>query len=114
MESGSISWLGGLRSYLAHFVLFGILASLILAFLWGWNSSYQLRWALGAAAFATIYGISDEYHQSLVPGRHASIVDILVNILAAMAVAVGMWLVAIWWRGRKANFRLKHPSSAEV
>ena len=111
LETGAVSWLGELRSYVAHVFLFGVLASLILAFLWGWKSGYQLRWALSAAAFAAIYGISDEYHQSFVLGRSASIADVLVNIFAAIAAAGCMWLVAIWWRGRIFNTLRQHSGS---
>ena len=62
LESVPVSWLQELRSYIAHLALFGVLASLAQAFLWGWNSGYKLRWALCAVAFASIYGISDEFH----------------------------------------------------
>lgn len=31
--------------------------------------------------FATLYAISDEFHQSFVPGRDASVYDLLANIL---------------------------------
>ncbi len=52
LESPAISWLGTLRSYAAHLVLYGVLASLVQMSLWGWKSAvgYQVRWALTAAA----------------------------------------------------------------
>jgi len=109
LESPAISWLGVLRSYVAHIVMYGVLASLAQASLWGWKPDYRLRWALAAAAFATLYGISDEFHQSLVLGRSSSIVDVIVNSLAAITAAATLWLVAAWWRGHAARLR---PSSA--
>ena len=103
LESVAVSWLGDLRSYVAHLVLFGVLASLTQALLWGWRWAYQLRWAVCAATFAALYGISDEYHQSSVDGRSASIVDVLVNLLGAVVAAGSLWLVATWWRGHEGN-----------
>lgn len=71
LELPVISWLGVLRSYAAHIVLYGVLASLAQASLWAGKPDYRIRWALAAAAFSALYGISDEYHQSLV-GRSGS------------------------------------------
>ena len=88
-----------LRSYAAHVVLYGILASLVQASLWGWKPDYRLRWTLAAAAFAGLYGISDEYHQSLVFGRSGSVVDVVVNVLGVITAASGLWLGITWWRG---------------
>ena len=50
LETPAIAWLGMLRSYAAHVVLYGILASLVQASLWGWKPDYRLRWTLAAAA----------------------------------------------------------------
>jgi len=96
--SRPIEWLGRLGSYAAHFVLYGILACLTQASLWGLKSDYRLRWALAAAAFATLYGLTDEYHQSFVSGRSSSIVDGVVNGLGAITAAANLWLVVTWWR----------------
>ena len=105
LESPVVSWLGVLRSYAAHLVLYGILASLVQASIRSWTpaSSYQLRWVLAVAAFATLYGVSDEYHQSLVPGRYASILDMLVNGVGAATAALGLWLLAWTMRWRSAS-----------
>lgn len=109
LESPIVSWLGALRSYAAHLVLYGVLASLVQASLWSWKpaASYQLWWVLAAAAFATLYGVTDEYHQSFVPSRSASMVDVLVNGVGAVTAAGGIWLLA-WtmrWQGASALSR---------
>ena len=75
LESGAVSWLGDIRSYVAHVVLYGVLAALIQGSLWGWNLGYQLRWAVLAAVVAALYGVSDEFHQSFVAGRSSTLVD---------------------------------------
>ncbi len=38
----------------------------------------------------TAYGITDEYHQSYVPGRHASIWDVLADGVGGFAAALTM------------------------
>jgi VanZ family protein len=42
----------------------------------------------GAVAIAVAYSASDEYHQSFVHGRHASAVDVLIDLLGALLAAV--------------------------
>ena len=75
----------------AHFVTY-----LVLAFLW-WRALSRGRLthraALGTAfAVAVAYGISDEFHQSFVPGRSPSPQDVLIDAAGA-AAALGL----IWW-----------------
>ena len=97
LETPAIAWLGALRSYAAHIVLYGVLASLTQAGLWVWKSDYRFRWTLAAAAFSALYGISDEYHQSLT-GRSGSLDDIVVNAFGATGGAACLWLVGLNWR----------------
>ncbi len=73
LESGAVSWLGDLQSYAAHIVLYAVLAALIQVALWGWSLELQLRWVIVAAVLASLFGISDEYHQSFVTGRSATL-----------------------------------------
>jgi VanZ family protein len=50
--------------------------------------------SLAAAwAIATLYGVSDEWHQSFVPHRHADLRDVVADAIGAMAAtaAVGAW-----------------------
>jgi VanZ family protein len=49
--------------------------------------------AVGAWLIATAYGVSDEWHQSFVPGRHADVNDVLADALGA---AVGAGVVWAW------------------
>ena len=46
------------------------------------------RWALLVAA---LYGVSDEWHQSYVPGREATLRDVVFDVLGA---GLGLWLYA--------------------
>jgi VanZ family protein len=112
LESPVVSWLGVLRSYAAHAVLYGVLAALAQMSLWGWKPDYRLRWALAAAAFSAIYGISDEFHQSLV-GRTGSFGDVFVNAAGATVSAIGLWLLRLWWR-RDSKSRNSHPNNRRI
>jgi hypothetical protein len=47
----------------------------------------------------TAYGITDEYHQLLVPGRYASGWDILADSLGGFLAA----LMLFWWDRRTVN-----------
>ena len=93
-ETPQVPLLGNWQSLVGHLVLYGICAALIEGSIWTWVSEQRLRWAFAAAAAATAYGISDEYHQSFVAGRHATVEDVLVNTIAAMAAAFGIWWIA--------------------
>ena len=53
---------------------------------WGYSSR---RAAIGACAIALAFGTLDEWHQSFVPGRLASLTDIVLN---AAGAALGVWL----------------------
>jgi VanZ family protein len=46
---------------------------------------------------ASLYGMSDEIHQYFVPLRHASLSDVIADILGAVC---GVWLYSVWV-GRK-------------
>jgi VanZ family protein len=47
----------------------------------------QIRRAASAIAITTLYAASDEWHQSFVPSRSASIVDVLIDCVGAMCGA---------------------------
>ena len=66
-----------------------------LSLTWSWALRAWLRapvgtWAVGGA-IASAYGALDEWHQSFVPGRYASLVDVLLDVLGAV---LGSWLAA--------------------
>ena len=80
-----------------HLFLYGVLACLAQSTLRAWRffNAGPMGWALGGAALAAIYGISDEYHQSLVPERTASLLDIGMNTLGAGVFSAGY--VVVGW-----------------
>ena len=109
LESGPFSWLGDSGSYAAHAVLFGALAALVQAALWGWHLGFRLRWMIVAAAFSTLFGISDEYHQSFVIGRSATLADSLVDAIAATLSAALLWLCVTRIISRRKGYPVRQP-----
>ena len=49
---------------------------------------------------AALYAITDEFHQSFVPGRHSSWVDVLVFDGGGEVIALGLTL---WWLEKKKS-----------
>ena len=75
---------------------------------WCWALGAWLRVpvarAIGACAIASAYGVFDEWHQSLVPGRYASLTDIILDSVGAL---LGIWLaVRIGSRARTVEPRV--------
>ena len=103
-------WLATLFSNSAHFGVYGGLA------FWWWRALRSSRRkpepqkALGkkgdraalllALGISVLYGASDEFHQSFVPGRDASLLDLLTDTAGA---ATALWLV---WRRRCGSERV--------
>ncbi len=97
-EAYVVSWLGNLRSTVAHFLLFGMLGALIQATMWSWTTftDHSLRLAIGAVILAALYGMSDEFHQSFVVGRTMTVTDVAVDTIGSMVAVVTLGQVVIW------------------
>lgn len=77
-----------LLSIAMHLALYGVLALLILlAIQRHQRPTHATR--ICAVLFACLYGVTDELHQSFVPGRDASLFDVIVNTIGA-SFAVGL------------------------
>lgn len=68
----------------AHFSVYGLLATLLCRIRPGW------RGAVGALLGASLFGVTDEWHQSFVPGRETDWGDWLADTLGA-ALAVSLY-----------------------
>ena len=71
----------------AHFIEYALLAAL-----WSWALAPWLgrRALVVAAAISLLYAITDEYHQSFVPGRDSDPIDVLVD---ALGITTGLLAV---------------------
>jgi len=81
-DVGPTYWTNFVAKKLAHIVEYGILGLL----------SYRAfgKSKIKALIFVLLYAISDEIHQSLVPGREPSIRDILIDLFGGF---VGLWII---------------------
>ena len=75
---------------IAHFSEYALLTAL---WIWALAPALGKRALFAAAAISVLYAISDEYHQSFVPGRDSDPFDVLVDacgITAAVAAAIAV------------------------
>jgi VanZ family protein len=79
------SLLFDLQHRLAHLVAYGLLGLLAAWAFEGWSKATLL-----AIALTAVFAATDEYHQSLVPGRRARVDDWLFDIFSA-ALAIYIW-----------------------
>jgi len=90
--SGMLPVFPGLWEFLikksAHLIAYGVLALLLARALVAWGMPAR-RAAILAVILAIFYALLDEVHQSLVPGRHASLMDIGLD-----AAGAGLFIVA--------------------
>jgi VanZ family protein len=87
---------GGFTDKHAHFATYAVLAALIV---WALTDRAPARttWTVAAAAvgLASLYGASDEWHQSFVPGREVSTLDWAADTAGAVMAAAGLRAWAI-------------------
>ena len=78
-----------------HMFAFGLLAVLL------WRAMKEAwpdgRATLGAFLVSLLYAVSDEWHQTFVPGRNGTPVDVGIDV-AGMLLALA--LIA-WWRAKR-------------
>lgn len=90
-------WQPSLLSISAHFLEYAILAALL------WHALRSAPALAGRAAslafiVAVLYAISDEFHQSFVPGRYPDVRDVLVDAAGALAA-----VLLLRWRVMRRN-----------
>jgi VanZ family protein len=98
----SQSWLNTLLSNGGHFATYALLA-----FLWYRALGYVPALSVPARGsrlllaflLAVLYGASDEFHQSFVPGRNANLLDLAVD------AAGGVVALGVIWRNKARTRR---------
>ena len=78
----------------AHTAIYGLLGLLLcraLNTLAGWQSRTIKLWAT-ATVLTALYGLTDEWHQSFVPARHAEAADLLADLLGGL-LGSGLYLL---------------------
>lgn len=90
---------GLLVSVVGHLVTYFILMTLlVLAFRFANGVPFRQA-CLISFVIVAVYGLSDEYHQSFVPGRTPTVADWIVDLIGAAAA----WLVLVFWESRRAK-----------
>jgi VanZ family protein len=86
---------GGMSDKSGHSIGYAILAGVLLrAFAGGRLGGVTWLRGLLAIVLATLYGVTDEFHQLFVPGRSADRYDVVADCLgASLGVALG-WLAS--------------------
>lgn len=74
-----------------HFVAYSVIAIFIRVAIGGLQPGRRAD--VIAIALATLYGISDEFHQSFVPGRDSSVFDVAIDLLGASAGVIALNLI---------------------
>lgn len=79
---------------LLHVPLFALLA-------WSWHRSLRrIGWRLPiavtiAAAISLVWAVLDEWHQLYVPGRYATLTDLLLDFVGVgLGLAIAIWLAS--------------------
>jgi hypothetical protein len=96
----SLAFSDALQDVLGHFFAYGALA--LLTF-WTLEAFGARRPALWALVVALLYGMSDEFHQAFVPGRHPDPLDVATDIAGAAFTLLALRLVR--FRTRRPNPR---------
>lgn len=101
-HQSSVAIPGGAPDYIAHGVGYAGLGVLIMRALAGGRlSAMSWRLVLLATLLGGLYGVSDEFHQSFVPGRHPSVSDIVADTLGSLLGASAAAFVGAWLRRRR-------------
>ena len=76
----------GISDKIEHFTAYMILAILVLLTLHFQEKfrSFHIHPVLSTIAIVSIYGLLDELHQNLIPGRYAEVYDWVANFLGAV------------------------------
>ena len=84
----AVSGVPGIPDWVTHGAGYGVLAVLVCrALSSGRVRGVTARAAITAVVVAFAYGVTDELHQSFVPGRHADAWDLVKNLAGATAGA---------------------------
>lgn len=92
------SFVGLFSDKVLHGIEYAVLGGLCYrALRWGTNESWGSAALPLAVLFASLYGISDEVHQSFVPFRESSWLDWVADTIGATAGAVAMSRLGGLW-----------------
>ena len=84
-----------LRDKGIHFVEYAVLGWLCAAAASrSWPSASALRTVAFAVFISVLWGVSDEIHQALVPGRSSELADVIADLVGSIAGATSWHLIS--------------------
>lgn len=89
----------------AHLLMYGALANTYLWGITGWRNVRPVSCMI-AILWAAVYGVSDELHQSIVPGRVSTIMDVGIDTLGATLGIATAW----WWIRRLTSDEVREAA----
>lgn len=84
---------------IAHFVLYFVLGALVLNAL----NVHGLKWPKGAiyaVLFSVLYSLTDEWHQTFVPGRGFEIKDLIIDF-SGTVIGIGLLSLLVLLRDKR-------------
>ncbi len=91
-----------LEAITGHFTVYAVLAALV-AFALADTGLPTSRRLVAAFLFAVVYGVSDEFHQSFVPGRDPDPFDLMIDAIGATTGLVVLVFVERWQLLQRLN-----------
>ena len=63
-----------------------------------WRQQHPLKAGIAVVVFCLLYGVTDEFHQSFIPGRMPSLADVAADGLGGLLAVAGWNGQASWHR----------------
>ena len=98
MSYGAIDVVHHIFRKIAHFVEYFIFFLLVYRGVRGSRKGFHWPWGLLAWSIAALYSLSDEFHQTFIASRGASIWDSLLDSTAALAALFAVYLLYRYFR----------------
>lgn len=86
----------GARDKLFHMLAYGLLGIFLLGVMRPSPVGYSFNQVGLATLIATLYGITDEWHQAYVPGRTSDPLDLLADSLGALLATLAVRALLRW------------------
>ena len=91
---------------LAHFSIYALVGVWIMSFMSTFNIRLYKKWIISMLVGA-LYAASDEFHQSFVPGRGPSIIDVGIDSLGVFTGILGVLIIISIYIALKSDQKVK-------
>jgi VanZ family protein len=91
VQTSTIDWQDFAVKKTAHFVEYAVLTVLFIYSIRRTTSLSLINSIIVALILSVVYAVSDEFHQSFVPGREPRIRDVFVDILGSLSASLFLY-----------------------